>query len=170
MIGKSSDLSVKRQCELLSVPRSSVYYEPTLIPTEELGIRRALDELHTLYPFMGSRRLTLKLCEKDYEVNRKRVARLMRAMGITAIYPKPRTSKPGSGAAHKTYPYLLKGIVIDRPNLAWAMDITYIPMARGFCYLVAVMDVHSRKVLAWRLSNTLDTRFCLEALHVQRPG
>lgn len=125
---------------------------------------RELDEIHLLMPFLGSRRLVDELGKKGLTVNRKRLLRLMRLMGISPIYPKPRTSKPGAGAGHKIYPYLLDGLVIDRANQVWSADITYIPMARGFCYLVGIIDVFSRRLLAWRLSNSLDTRFCLEAL------
>lgn len=157
-------MSVKRQCELLKVPRSTVYYEPVPLCEEELRIRRVLDELHLRWPFLGARRLTFELKARGYRVNRKRVIRLMRDMGIEAIYPKPRTTWPKKGSEHRVYPYLLKELSIDRPNVAWCADITYIPMARGFCYLMAIMDIRSRRILSWRLSNTLDVRFCLGAL------
>lgn len=164
MIDKQQELSIKRQCELLKVNRSSVYYQPVPVPDEDLAVMRELDEIHLLRPFLGSRRLVDELGKKGLTVNRKRLLRLMRLMGISPIYPKPRTSRPGSGAGHRVYPYLLDGLVIDRPNQVWAADITYIPMARGFCYLVGIIDVFSRRLLAWRLSNSMDTRFCLEAL------
>ena len=165
MIDKQQELSIKRQCELLKVNRSSVYYQPVPVPDEDLAAMRELDEIHLLIPFLGSRRLVDELGKKGLSVNRKRLLRLMRLMGITPIYPKPRTSKPGAGAGHKIYPYLLDGLNIDRPNQVWAADITYIPMARGFCYLVGIIDVCSRRLLAWRLSNSMDTRSCLEALN-----
>jgi len=164
MIDKGHDLPLTKQCELLRVNRSSVYYEPVPVPAEDLAVMRVMDEIHLLRPFLGSRRLVDELREKGFEVNRKRVQRLMRLMGMSPIYPKPRTSRRGTGASHKVYPYLLTGLIIDRPNLVWVADVTYIPMARGFCYLVGVMDVFSRRLLAWRVSNSLDTRFCLEAL------
>jgi putative transposase len=123
-----------------------------------------IDEIHLDKPFLGSRRLIDELRELGIPINRKRLRRLMRLMGIQAIYPKPRTSKPGSGAGHRIYPYLLGDIDIDRANRCWAADITFIPMARGFGYLVAIIDVHSRRLLSWRLSNTMDTGFCLEAV------
>ena len=157
-------MSVKRQCELLKVNRSSVYYQPVPVKEEDLVVMRELDEIHLLRPFLGSRRLGDELGKKGLTVNRKRLLRLMRLMAITPIYPKPRTSRPGPGADHRVYPYLLDGLVIDRPNRVWAADITYIPMARGFCYLIGIIDVASRRLLAWRLSNSMDTRFCLEAL------
>ena len=164
MIDKGHDLPLTKQCELLRVNRSSVYYEPVPVPAEDLAVMRVMDEIHLLRPFLGSRRLVDELREQGFEVNRKRVQRLMRLMGMSPIYPKPRTSRRGTGASHKVYPYLLTGLIIDRPNLVWVADVTYIPMARGFCYLVGVMDVFSRRLLAWRVSNSLDTRFCLEAL------
>ena len=164
MIDKESELPVTKQCELLSVNRSSVYYQPVAVPAEDLEIMRAMDEIHLLHPFLGSRRLVDELHDKGFEVNRKRVLRLMRLMNLSPIYPKPKTSKPGRGAGHRIYPYLLDGLNIDRPNQVWAADITYIPMARGFAYLVGIIDVYSRRLLAWRLSNSMDTRFCLGAL------
>lgn len=164
MIDKESDLPVTKQCELLKVNRSSVYYQPAAVPVEDLAVMRAMDEIHLLRPFLGSRRLVDELAKKGITVNRKRVLRLMGVMNLCPIYPRPRTSKRGVGAGHQVYPYLLDGLVIDRPNRVWAADITYIPMARGFCYLVGIIDVYSRRLLAWRLSNSMDTRFCLEAL------
>jgi len=153
LIDKESELPVTKQCELLSVNRSSVYYQPAPAPVEDLAVMRALDEIHLLRPFLGSRRLVDELQGKGFTVNRKRVLRLMRVMNLSPIYPKPKTSKPGRGAGHRVYPYLLDGLDIERPNQVWAADITYIPMARGFAYLVGVIDVYSRRLLAWRLSN-----------------
>lgn len=144
--------------------RSSVYYAPKAVPAADLEVMRVMDEVHLLRPFLGSRRLVDELQGKGFTVNRKRVLRLMRLMNLSPIYPKPRTSKPGAGVGHKVYPYLLEGLSIDRPNRVWAADITYVPMARGFCYLVGIIDVFSRRLLAWRLSNSMDTRFCLGAL------
>ena len=164
MIDKESELPVTRQCELLKVNRASIYYQPAPVPAEDLNIMRALDEIHQLRPFLGSRRLVDELQAKGFTVNRKRVLRLMRLMNLSPIYPKPRTTKPGRGAGHRVYPYLLDGLDIERPNQVWAADITYIPMARGFCYLVGIVDVYSRRLLAWRLSNSMDARFCLDAL------
>ncbi len=162
MITRMDPLPVTRQCRLLSLNRSTVYYQAAPVSAEELELMRRIDEMHLLRPFYGSRRLRDWLQDEGHGVNRKRVQRLMRQMGIMALYPKANTSRPGKG--HKIYPYRLKGLVIDRPNQVWATDITYIPMARGFVYLVAIMDWYSRKVLAWRLSNTLDSDFCVEAL------
>ena len=164
MIDKEHGVSVARQCELLSVNRSSVYYQPVAVPAEDLAVMRALDEIHLLRPFLGSRRLVDELAKKGFVVNRKRVLRLMRVVGVSPIYPKPRTTRRGRGVGHRIYPYLLDGLVIERPNQVWAADITYIPMARGFCYLVGIIDVYSRRLLAWRLSNSMGTRFCLDAL------
>jgi putative transposase len=164
MIDKDHVLSVKNQCELLGIARSTAYYEPVPVPEADLEAMRAIDEIHVGKPFLGSRRLTDELRKLGIPINRKRLRRLMRLMGIEAIYPKPKTTKPGTGAEHRIYPYLLGDLDIDRANRCWASDITFIPMARGFAYLVAILDVHSRRVLAWRLSNTMDTRFCLEAL------
>jgi putative transposase len=155
-------LSIRRQCRLLSLARSGVYRERQGPDAEELALMRRIDELFLDFPFLGSRRITIMLREDGLSVNRKRVKRLMAAMGLQALGPKPRTSKPGKG--HAVFPYLLKGLKIDRPNQVWAADITYIPIGRGSLYLVAIMDWASRAVLAWRLSNSLDTGFCLEAL------
>ena len=155
-------LSTRRQCELLAVPRSSVYYEPVAPDAEELALMRRIDELHLQHPFFGSRMITQTLKAASTVINRKRVQRLMRVMGLESTAPKPQTSTPAPD--HPVYPYLLRGLAIARPNQVWATDITYIPMARGFAYLVAIIDWYSRRVLAWRLSNTLDTGFCLEAL------
>lgn len=156
-------LPITRQCQLLGLSRSSVYYEPaTPVNEEDLMLMRLLDELHLKYPFMGSRRLKDGISKLGHTVNRKRVQRLMRLMGLEALYPKKRTSDPNK--AHRRFPYLLKGLTIDRPNQVWAADVTYVPMARGFLYLVAIIDWASRAVLSWRLSNTLDADFCVEAL------
>jgi putative transposase len=150
-------LGVSRQCQLLGLPRSSWYYEPCGETAENLELMRRIDAEYTRHPFYGSRKLANVL-----GVNRKRVQRLMRRMGIVAVGPKPRTSRPGGG--HVIYPYLLRNVEIVRPDQVWSSDITYIPLRHGFLYLVAVMDWFSRYVLSWRLSNTLEGRFCLEAL------
>lgn len=142
--------------------RSSVYYQPKPVLDEELATMERIDQIRLERPFLGSRRIAAELGDDGVVVNRKRVQRLMRIMGITALYPKKRTSEPHPG--HKVYLYLLRGMNIDRPGQVWCADITYIPMRRGFMYLVAVMDCHSRKVLSWRLSNTMDDTFCVEAL------
>ena len=165
MITNKSKLSVAKQCDLLSVSRSTFYYQPVITPDdlEELKLIRLIDELHLEYPFAGSRRIRDHLMDfHGIHVNRKRVQRLMRLMGISSIYPKPRLSKPGKG--HKIYPYLLRDLRIERPNQVWAMDITYIPMAVGHCYFTAIMDLYSRRILSYRLSNSLDTAFCIEAV------
>jgi putative transposase len=155
-------LSIRRQCTLLGVARSGVYRRRRAANDNDAGLMRRIDELFTTWPFLGSRRMTALLRAEGRSVNRKRVQRLMRKMGIAALGPKPRTTKPAPG--HKIFPYLLRGLVIDRPNQVWAADITYVPIGRGFLYLVAVMDWASRAVLAWRLSNTMDTSFCVSAL------
>ena len=162
MIQAAHPLTVTRRCELLDVARSTVYDHPTGIPSEDLALMRLLDEIHVERPFYGSRRLRDELETQGHPVNRKRVQRLMRQMGLSALYPKPRTSQPGAG--HKVYPSLLKGLSIERPNQVWASDICYIPMAQGFMYLVAILDWYSRRVLAWRVSNTFDSDCCVEAL------
>ena len=156
------DLSVRRQCALLDLSRSGVYRPKSVTGTEDLAVMRRIDELHLELPFYGSRRMMFELNKEGRWVNRKRVQRLMRVMGIEALVPRPGTSKAAPG--HKIYPYLLRGLTIAEPNHVWAADITYIPMARGFLYLVAIIDWASRAVLAWRLSNTMDTSFCLAAL------
>jgi putative transposase len=155
-------LSIRRQCHLLGIARSGVYRPRQPANDNDLGVMRRLDELFTQWPFLGSRRLARMLRNEGHRINRKRVQRLMRQMGIAALGPKPRTTTPAPG--HKVYPYLLRGLVIDRPNQVWAADITYIPIGRGFLYLVAIMDWASRAVLSWRLSNTMDSSFCVEAL------
>ena len=156
------DLSVRRQCSLLNLARSGVYRPKPVVDADDLAVMRRIDELHLELPFYGSRRMTFELNKEGRGVNRKRVQRLMRVMGIEALVPRPGTSKPAPG--HKIYPYLLRGLAIAEPNHVWAADITYIPMAQGFLYLVAIIDWASRAVLAWRLSNTIDSRFCVEAL------
>lgn len=162
-ITKVDPLPITRQCELLALTRSSVYYErQAAVSEDDLCLMRRLDESHLKYPFMGSRRLTDALKALGHDINRKRVQRLMRLMGLEALYPRSRTSAPVS--AHRRFPYLLKGLDISRANQVWAADVTYVPMARGFLYLVAIIDWASRAVLAWRLSNTLDADFCVEAL------
>jgi putative transposase len=155
-------LSMRRQCALLGVARSGVYRPPRLANDDDLTLMRHIDELFMAWPFLGSRRMTALLRAEGHRVNRKRVQRLMRKMGIAALGPKPRTTQPAPG--HKVFPYLLRGLAIERANQVWAADITYIPIGRGFLYLVAVMDWASRAVLAWRLSNTMDVSFCVAAL------
>jgi putative transposase len=155
-------LSIRRQCKLLGVGRSNVYRLPRPANDDDLPMMRLIDELFTAWPFLGSRRIAFMLREKGYSINRKRVQRLMRKMGIAALGPKPRTTKPAPG--HRIFPYLLRHLAIERPNRVWAADITYIPIGRGFLYLVAVIDWASRAVLAWRLSNTMDVSFCVSAL------
>ena len=163
MIDKNhSKLSMRKQCDLLFLNRSSLYYRSKGENPDNLNLMRLIDEEYLKHPFYGSRKLAFVLRSQGHDVSRHRVRRLMQKMGIEAIYQKPRTSMPNK--EHRIYPYLLKGLVIDRPNQVWATDITYIPMKRGFMYLVAVIDWYSRKVLSWRLSNTLDTDFCVEAL------
>ena len=157
-----AEISLRRQCELLGVNRSSLYYEPAGESPENLMLMRLIDQEYTRRPFYGSRRLTEWLRDQGYLVNRKRVARLMELMGIEAVYPKPKLSQPGEG--HKIYPYLLEGVEVTRVNQVWSTDITYIRMAAGFVYLVAVIHWFSRFVLSWALSATLELSFCLEAL------
>ena len=156
------NLSVSCQCQLVGVPRSSFYFKPQPVKPEDLELMRMIDEQYLKTPFYGSRSMTKHFRRLGHKINRKRVQRLMRLMGIEAVYPKPRTSKPHPD--HKTYPYLLRNLTIDRPNQVWAADITYIPLKRGFMYLVAVMDWYSRYVLAWELSSTMETWFCVAAL------
>lgn len=162
MIERGAKLPVTRQAELLELSRSSVYYTPQPISERDLGLMRRLDELHLELPFYGSRKLTWELQKEGHEVGRRHVTTLMRRMGLETIYRKPRTSIPAREAAIR--PYLLANVSIERPNQVWASDITYLPMAHGFMYLVAILDVASRKVLAFRLSNTLTADFCVEAL------
>jgi putative transposase len=156
------ELSVRRQCALVGLNRPSLYYEPAGETPENLRLMRLIDEQYTACPFYGSRRMTAWLTQQGEPVNRKRVQRLMRLMGLEAIYPKPRLSAAGRG--HRIYPYLLRGVRIERPDQVWSADITYVPMASGFMYLAATIDWFSRYVVAWRLSNTLDGSFCTEML------
>lgn len=162
MIDRTHDLPVIRQCEMLALPRSTAYYRPAPESAENLALMRKIDQLHLEFPFAGARILRDLLKQEGIRAGRKRIARLMAKMGIEALYRKPNTSQKGPG--HKIYPYLLRGLTIDRPNQVWAADITYIPMRWGFVYLVAVVDWFSRKVLSWRVSNTLTTDFCLDAV------
>lgn len=156
------DLSIRQQCELLSVARSGLYYAPAITSEEEFRLMGLIDEIYTSAPFYGYRRICAELSKRGLTVNGKRVNRLMREMGLEAIYPRPKTSI-ASKANHK-YPYLLRGVIVGRPGQVWATDITYIRMRKGFLYLVAILDWYSRYVLSWRLSNSLDTDFCLDAL------
>jgi len=156
------DLSIRRQCRMLSLARSGVYRAPRPSNDNDLEAMRRIDALFTERPFFGARRIARTLSEDGFPIDRKRVRRLMRKMGIEALGPKPRTTKPAPG--HKIYPYLLRDLKIERPNHVWAADITYIPIGKGFLYLVAVIDWTSRAVLSWRLSNTMDASFCVEAL------
>jgi putative transposase len=153
---------VRRQCELLGLNRSTLYYQPAIATEANLRLMRLIDAEYTRHPFYGSRKITEWLREHGEAINRKRVQRLMRVMGLEAIYPKPRLSVPGQG--HRIYPYLLRNVAITRPDQVWSTDITYVPLASGFMYLAAIIDWFSRSVLAWRLSNTLDSSFCLEML------
>jgi|SRR5271166_633867 len=162
MIDRAHDLPLVRQAELLQLSRSGVYYAPRPVPVAALAIMRRIDALHLDYPFAGSRMLRDLLRGEGVTISRERVARMMRRMGIEAMYRRPNTSKPAPG--HKIFPYLLRGVAVERPNQVWAMDITYIPMARGFVYLAAVVDWFSRRVLAWRVSITMEVEFCLEAV------
>jgi putative transposase len=157
-----SELSVRRQCELLGLNRSSLYYEPATETAENLRLMRRIDEQYTAHPFYGSRKMTRWLQTQGEVVNRKRVQRLMQVMGLEAIYPKPKLSVADRG--HRIFPYLLRDGSIERADQVWSTDITYIPLARGFMYLAAVIDWYSRYVLGWRLSNTLEGTFCLEML------
>ena len=162
MIDREHDLPISRQAEALGVSRGAVYYKPRPTSAEDLRIMRRLDELHLDYPFAGSRMLRDFLNREGVSIGRRHAASLMKRIGIAAIYRRPNTSKPAPG--HKIYPYLLRGVKIERADQVWAMDITYIPMARGFVYLAAVVDVFSRRVLAHRVSITMEADFCIEAL------
>jgi putative transposase len=162
MIKREHALPLSQQCRLLNLSRSSLYYDAVAPGVRDLELMRLIDEVHLKWPFYGSRRIRDELKDLGHDVGRGHVGTLMRKMGLEAIYCKPRTTRPQPG--NKTYPYLLRNMEILRANHVWAGDITYLPMARGFCYLVAIMDWGSRRVLAWRLSNTLDVSFCLEAL------
>jgi putative transposase len=162
MIDRNHELALTKQATLLGIGRGSVYYEPAPVSDADLALMRRLDELHLQFPFAGARMLRGLLAAEGSKVGRRRVTTLMRRMGIEAIYRRPNTSKPAPG--HRIYPYLLRGLTIDRPNHVWATDITYIPMARGFVYLTAVMDWFARRILAWRLSNTMEASFCIDAV------
>jgi putative transposase len=162
MIDREHDLPITGQAKALGISRGSVYYLPRPVPAADLAAMRRMDELHLELPFAGSRMLRDLLNREGIQIGRRHVATLMKRMGIEALYRRPNTSKPAPG--HRIYPYLLRGMTIDRPNQVWAMDITYVPMARGFVYLAAVVDWHSRRVLAWRLSITMEAAFCVEAL------
>ena len=162
MIDREHDLSITRQAKVLSVSRSSVYYLPRPVSEADLAIMRRIDRLHLEHPFAGARMLKGLLAAEGSKIGRRHVKTLMRRMGIDALYRRPRTTKPEPG--HKIYPYLLRGKEITRPNQVWAMDITYIPMARGFVYLAVVLDWFSRRVLSWRVSITMEAAFCVETL------
>jgi putative transposase len=162
MIDRNHRLALTKQAALLGLSRGSVYYEPVPVSDTDLALMRRLDELHLEFPFAGARMLRGLLAAEGSKVGRRHVTTLMRTMGIEAIYRRPNTSKPAPG--HRVYPYLLRGLTIDRPNHVWATDITYIPMARGFVYLAAVMDWFARRILAWRLSNTMEASFCIDAI------
>jgi putative transposase len=162
MIDRGHPLSLTRQADILELSRSSLYYDPLAVNAYDVELIGLIDELHLKYPFMGSRSIRDQLQVMGHEVGRLHVNTLMKKMGISALYKKPKLSKSQPG--HKVYPYLLRNLEINRANQVWATDITYLPMARGFCYLIAIMDWVSRKVLAWRLSNTLDASFCIDAL------
>jgi len=162
MIDRTHDLPLAQQAAALNISRGSIYYVPGPVSAVDLALMRTIDELHLEFPFAGSRMLRDLLAAEGSTVGRRHVTTLMQRMGIEAVYRRPNTSKPAPG--HKIYPYLLRGLTIDRPNQVWATDITYIPMARGFVYLCAIMDWFARRILAWRLSNTMEAEFCIEAL------
>ena len=162
MIDRTHELSLTKQASILKISRGIIYYEPEPTSAEDLAIMRRIDELHMELPFAGSRMLRDLLAAEGSRMGRRHVTTLMQKMGIEAVYRRPNTSKPAPG--HKIYPYLLRKLTIDRPNQVWATDITYVPMARGFVYLCAVMDWFSRRILAWRLSNTMEAEFCVETL------
>lgn len=162
MITINHDLSVSRQCEILALARSSCYYKPVPLSLEDEQLMKEIDKIHLDHPYYGSRRIRNDLRDLGYDIGRGHVRTLMNKMDIHALYPKPRLSDKHPG--HTIYPYLLRDLVIDHPNQVWASDITYIPMGKGFCYVMAIIDWYSRKILAWRLSNTLDVSFCIEAL------
>ena len=162
MINREHSLSLLQQCRILNLSRSGIYYLPVPVSDKDRQLMNLIDRIHLEEPYLGTRGIRNELWAKGHTIGRCHVRTLMRKMGIEALYQKPRLSKPHPG--HTIYPYLLKGLTITEANKAWASDITYIPMAKGFCYLVAIMDLASRKVLSWRLSNTLDASFCIEAL------
>jgi putative transposase len=163
MIDRAHDLPISKQAQALNISRGSAYYLPRPVSAADLALMRRIDELHLEFPFAGSRMLRGLLAAEGSKVGRRHVKTLMRRMGIEALYRRPRTTKPEPG--HKVYPYLLAGIEVMRPNQVWAMDITYVPMARGFIYLAAVLDWFSRRVLSWRVSITMEAAFCIEALN-----
>jgi putative transposase len=163
MIDREHGLPITKQAEVLNISRGSVYYLPRPVPERDLILMRRLDALHMDYPFAGARMLSGLLNGEGFAIGRKHVGTLMKKMDISALYRRPNTSKPEPG--HKIYPYLLRQVKVDKPNQAWAMDITYIPMARGFVYLACVLDWHTRRVLSWRLSITMETLFCIEAVN-----
>jgi putative transposase len=167
MIDRSHELALTRQAQVLKLSRSSLYYQPQPVSAADLAIMRRMDELHLDYPFAGSRMLRDLLRGEGVAIGRAHVITLMKRMRIEAIYRRPNTSKPAPG--HKIHPYLLRGLTVDRPDQVWAMDISYIPMKRGFVYLAAVIDWHTRRVLAWRVSITMEVDFCLEVVE-DRPG
>jgi len=162
MIDRAHELPLTKQAETLNISRRSIYFVPEPVSPADLAVMRQMDELHLEFPFAGSRMLRDLLAADGSKIGRRHVTTLMRKMGIEAVYRKPNTSKPAPG--HKIFPYLLRGLTIDRPNQVWATDITYIPMARGFVYLCAIMDWFARRILAWRLSNTMEAEFCVEVL------
>jgi putative transposase len=162
MIDQESQLSITRQAELVGISHASVYYRPRPVSANDLALMKRIDQLHLDYPFAGARMLRDLLKQDGFKVGRTHVGTLMRKMGVVALYRRRNTSVPHP--EHRVFPYLLKGLEIDRPNRVWATDITYLPMAKGFLYLTAILDWHSRKVLAWKLSNSLDTEFCIAAL------
>jgi putative transposase len=162
MIDRIHALPLSRQAVILNLSRSSLYYEPVGVSERDLDLMAAIDKIHMEFPFYGSRRIKFELLDRGFSVGRQHVATLMRRMGIEPLFPKKKLSKPAFG--HKIYPYLLRNLEITRAGQVWSADVTYLPMARGFCYLVAIMDWASRRVLSWRLSNTLDASFCVEAL------
>ena len=162
MVNKNASISLKRQCKILKLSRSALYYKPVGFSPETLDLMRQIDRVFTQYPFFGSRQIAAYLPRKGYHAGRHRVRRLMKVMGLEAIYKRPNTSK--KHPENRIYPYLLRGMQITGANQVWCADISYIPVKRGFLYLVAIMDWATRKVLSWRLSNTMDARFCVEAL------
>jgi putative transposase len=160
----NSQISISRQCELLDLARPSYYYRPRPVSDLNLKLMRRLDEIYTDFPYFGVLKMTACLQNEGYVINHKRIERLMHQLGLAAIYPKPKLSKPGQGEEHKIYPYLLHGQRIDAINVVWSTDITFIPMPKGYVYLIAIMDWYSRYVLEWEVSVTMETEFCLEAL------
>ena len=170
MINSKEKLTISRQCQLLGLSRSSFYSQTKAVNKEELDLMLAIDKIHLELPFYGTRKIKLELNNRGFSVGRGRVRRLMLKMGLEAIYRKPRTSIPKPG--NHIYPYLLKDLQIDRPNQVWSTDITYLPMAKGFAYLIAIIDLYSRRVMSWQLSNTMDASFCKETLEdaIQRFG